>query len=641
MAATITELDSFASSEFYDNRTWLNQEHWQNFFGGSLPSGVVVDGALTVDGQYYSNALANYDVNASYKEFRSGSIMANGIHGNYVMGTYIPALTSSQVDRLIVARVYQLAGEVKIVGKTKIANDQGYTPANFAKKLLQDEATGCTRDETYYEIPLMYEIYGSYSYDLRRLYYLPRNNPMIAIDYSYSGATNLSADAGVLYGKGWVQVYGGMSYDIEIDNADISTNLYIYPVPACSNEPTIVYIKNNSAVNKDIRLPLSWKSMTYKYEWIDNWDGDNNSTYKYKELVANDKICLILTPFSADTSFGYTVTSKGMVEGFDPSDYYTKQEETTLLAAKADITYVDTGLASKANTADLGTLAGKNSVDYTTEVYNKPTLGSLASKDSVTLTTDVTGILPIANGGTGANSLGGIVQQIIDGTTTIYVNYLSGDDSTGDGTSDHPYKTIQKGIDSALPTNHVTIMILPGEYSETLTVDGKNLTFQGISDTEIKITQTSTSDPAITVKNGGFLQLLGKFTVSTKHEGILITSGSKVYYDALNTGNLLSVAITGNWSNYNRYCIASKGGEFKSVSNISLTIETSNDAVRGVLAQNGGYISIPSATLNIGTVVVFDAQGSIILYGSISGTHGTAAVASNGGIVSTGSHILS
>jgi len=40
-------------------------------------------------------------------------------------------------------------------------------------------------------------------------------------------------------------------------------------------------------------------------------------------------------------------------------------------------------LSTKANIADLGTLASKNSVSYSTEVTDKPTLGTLSSKDDV------------------------------------------------------------------------------------------------------------------------------------------------------------------------------------------------------------------------------------------------------------------
>lgn len=51
---------------------------------------------------------------------------------------------------------------------------------------------------------------------------------------------------------------------------------------------------------------------------------------------------------------------------------------------------VSTALSAKANSADLGSLATKNAVDYSTEVTNKPTLGDLADHNTVDYATEVT-----------------------------------------------------------------------------------------------------------------------------------------------------------------------------------------------------------------------------------------------------------
>lgn len=59
--------------------------------------------------------------------------------------------------------------------------------------------------------------------------------------------------------------------------------------------------------------------------------------------------------------------------------YYTENE-------------VDTLLGSKADTADLGSLAYESSVDYDTEVTGKPTLGALAGKDAADWSTDIDNI---------------------------------------------------------------------------------------------------------------------------------------------------------------------------------------------------------------------------------------------------------
>lgn len=52
----------------------------------------------------------------------------------------------------------------------------------------------------------------------------------------------------------------------------------------------------------------------------------------------------------------------------------------------SDQTDLQTALNAKANTADLGDLATQDTVDYQTEVTNKPTLGALAGMDSIDYT---------------------------------------------------------------------------------------------------------------------------------------------------------------------------------------------------------------------------------------------------------------
>lgn len=563
MAVTTTELANFVNAAFFDNRTWLNQENWQNFFGGSLPSGVIVEGGLQADGQYYSNALALQAVNSSYKAFRPGKIIANGIYAEYNASTNIPVVTSSQVDRLIVARVYLQSGEVKIVGKTKIAQDAGYTTQVFAGMLLQDESLGCDRDDVYYDIPLVYEIYGGNSYDLRRLYYLPTpQSPFLTIPYSYADATSITDGAGVLYGKGYVNVFGGMAYDIEIAAGDTSTSLLINPQPSCSEKPMIVSVVNNSSVTKEIRLPLGYKGLTLSYEWIDNWDVQSGqNAYRYRDLVADDKMVLCFTPFKSDTSFGFTVASKGMTEGIDPDDYFTKVQTAALLAEKADTDDVNAALALKANTADLGALATQNAADYVTQLTNKPTLGSLASKNSVDLGTDVTGILPVANGGTGGSDLAGLIASVF-APHTYYVNPTNGSDSNN-GTQANPFKTIQKAVDSSGFCT-MSIINVTGISTENVTIpNGKT----------VKIVGGFTLSGSITVDGGTlYLQSTSTVTISTStHDGVL---------SAINEGSIIILP----------YII---GGSQNPVLNVS-------NSYTGSALNSGGYGFF---TKNLGTII--------------------------------------
>jgi len=58
----------------------------------------------------------------------------------------------------------------------------------------------------------------------------------------------------------------------------------------------------------------------------------------------------------------------------------------TITGTMSDQTDLQDALDAKANTADLGDLATKDTVDYTTDVTNKPTLGDLAALDSIDYT---------------------------------------------------------------------------------------------------------------------------------------------------------------------------------------------------------------------------------------------------------------
>lgn len=537
MAITTTEYANFEKKAFFDNREWLNQENWQMYFGGSLPSGVLVDGKLETSGIDYTSALSRQLISSSYIQFRAGSILANGIYASFAGGISIPTIRSSEVDRLFVARVYITAGNVKIVGMTKIAAEYGFTPAIFAKMLLQDESLAMSRNTTYYDIPLLYEIFGGDSYDLRRLIYLPGQAPDCAFEYNYADTTNTGTIPGVLYGRNFMQIYGGMNYICKFKSTDTADYFYIYPHPACSEKSASVKLENNSSVAKQIRIPLLWKSMQYSYSWLESWETDPNSRYLYKELVAGDKMTLIFTQNGHQTAFDYIVTNKSSVGGgsIDPEDYFTKQEISALLLLKANVDDVDNALALKENITNLHDLAYQNSVNYITQVDNKPTLGALAGKDQANLTTDVTGILPIENGGTGANNLVGIMSAIIGEGKTYYVSPDGNDNNSG--TSASPFRTIQKAVDSSGLARTI-IMVRDGIYTENIVIppykhilinpsaeSGRNL--------NITISPTDTSKPTITIY-GRLLLNWGTFSISAASSNCIQVCEGGVFKNVIN-----------------------------------------------------------------------------------------------------------
>ena len=78
--------------------------------------------------------------------------------------------------------------------------------------------------------------------------------------------------------------------------------------------------------------------------------------------------------------------------------------------------------------------------------------------------------------------------------------YLSdvGDDDLGNGSSEAPYLTIQKGIDEAYHMD--TVMVLDGIYTGGVTIDNKQISLIGESMTDTKLNVPIT-EPNISILN--------------------------------------------------------------------------------------------------------------------------------------------
>ncbi len=88
-----------------------------------------------------------------------------------------------------------------------------------------------------------------------------------------------------------------------------------------------------------------------------------------------------------------------------------------------------------------------------------------------------------------------LLTQLIGGT--VFVS-ATGDDDSGDGSSDAPYLTIQKGIDEADAMD--TVMVLDGIYTGGLLIDNKQLSLIGESMTDTKINVPIT-EPNISIRD--------------------------------------------------------------------------------------------------------------------------------------------
>lgn len=587
MAITTTEYANFEKKAFFDNREWLNQENWQMYFGGSLPTGVLVKGKLESSGVDYTSALSRQVLNANYIGFHAGSILADGIFATYEGGNSIPVINSGDVDRLFVARVAVTAGTIKIIGMTKVAAEYGYTPVLFAKMLLQDESLAMTRNTETYDIPLCYEIFGGDVFDLRRLIYLPGQSPDVEINYNRTDVTNSATIPGILYGRDFVQIYGGMNYNVNFVSGDTSTSFYVYPNPSCSEKQAVVKLANDSSTAKQIRIPLKWKGLEFAYSWLESWDADPNNRYLYKELVAGDRMTMIFTPNGHETAFNYAVTNKSSASGggIDSEDYFTKQEIAAQMVLKANVSDMNDALAQKEDKTALGSLAYQSQADYVSQVINKPTLGALASKDQVNIATEVNGILPIANGGTGASDFAGIVSNMfID--ITFYVDDDNGSDTTGDGSSSNPFKSIQFAIDKVGYLQKGTIKIKSGSYVLSTAINiprYKRIVFETISNSEY-VTISRNSGYELTVE--GELEIAcGNYLISN---GIYCTNGGKlIIRDHKGAGSNLIFTVINTKTLY-----AYNNGEILSFYNVSASSSSLNPSRANITLTNNSGICI-------------------------------------------------
>lgn len=330
-------------------------------------------------------------------------------------------------------------------------------------------------------------------------------------------------------------------------------------------------------------------------------------------------------------------------ETYSKSEAYSKTEVDTALGDKADSSSVytkseaDTKIGTKEDKSALGSLAYKSSLSYDA-LSNKPTLGTLAGKNKASLSGDVTGVLPINNGGTGANltrSPRAIVYlekndsaDLFEANPTLGVYGVLPTSRGGTGTSNitNLYKDVRNYIKS---------------FGEKIYVstNGSN-TNDGSEEHPVR-----TIDKAI--------ELIGD-----RVEGTIEIASGTYYEDVLIFNKASRYIIIGNGARIipsNFFVIRSSMhifGDLRITSDVTL-----QDDGRIIAGQSGnegtltvdGYISAHFSTCYLNNVVCDNSDGSalysnggLVIYKSLSGNYQSAGRATNGGIISTGDgHIFS
>lgn len=203
---------------------------------------------------------------------------------------------------------------------------------------------------------------------------------------------------------------------------------------------------------------------------------------------------------------------------------------------------------------------------------------------------------------------------------TIYVS-TSGNDSSGDGSSSYPFRTIQKAIDSApknLDGKTITINIASGTYSEDIVVSGfyggslrmqvDTITFNSISvyESRIIINGTSVTIAASGKTHGVYCHRdsniiwQSNLTINGSEHGLYIGYGSRLNLRGTTTINSCTFAISCNFASI--VYVASLGGS------------RNNNGVQCA----GGIISVGSIVASMASTLYTTSYGGRIFTGSQS-----------------------
>ena len=597
------------NTAFFDNVTWLNQANWQNYFGKTLPNGVIVDGCLKLASNGYT-LTGTMDVTSDESNviIGTGAVMANGLYAENNAVVQIPHVTSAESTKLICVKFDLAMAKASIITKTSVL-DSGANVADAITALNLDESYLCTRNTEVYEIPLAFDTYAYGTIDLRRLVYAPSGKKHhLAITTS---GTNQNPEIGVVRGRGHCQLYGGTAYNIAITNADSGQYFDIYPIFPASNEPIIIKIDNLSGSYKNIVLNYNGNQFHLTYEWTDSWQTE--SFGKYLSLANNTAMVIVLVPCDIGSNgASYAVLTKATASGgggdIDPETIYTKQEINAMMDQKASLTYVNTELAKKEFTTNLKDLAYQDKVDYLTQVNNIPTLGALADHNTVNYITEVTNKPS---------------EEI-----TVYVDTVNGIDSPSRGKKVTPFKTVQYAVDFI--ASRGTIILSTGSCSENIVIPhNKFIEFQ-VTDLSYDNAlvgypftfSTTKWNPIFKVYgtlwfNTGEYTLLGNnntYELIEIYGHVYITGGSSTDGHGNHYSNM---TIINNGDPNTHYCISVLQGGRLSVHN-KINLHGSNGIK--CLGITSIFPTAESLTVDL-THWVFEVKSGIVLYGDLTGDY--------------------
>lgn len=242
--------------------------------------------------------------------------------------------------------------------------------------------------------------------------------------------------------------------------------------------------------------------------------------------------------------------------------------------------------------------------------------GTLAYKDDVSNDDK----LYVRKNGAWAELVKKIPTNEIENTDIeIYVS-TSGNDTTGDGSENKPYRTIQKAVDMAVSGIFTKININNGTYGEAVVVSGKNIFLNAsVSNNYVEIDATQSNNElsgTLQITNNSKVIMTDAFRLRGMRP-LIINNNSDVYIDnKYGLSFILSSTITGS-SNGSALSISNNSKFSSNVENF--TIQGDNGYASLVLVTGGSSAYFYSLYNNINTELYANhydlvSNGSIIIY---------------------------
>lgn len=203
------------------------------------------------------------------------------------------------------------------------------------------------------------------------------------------------------------------------------------------------------------------------------------------------------------------------------------------------------------------------------------------------------------------------------GNIVVYVS-PSGNDTSGDGSSTLPYRTISKALQS-IPSNFngasVSLNIAAGTYNESVVISnhsGGALQITGVSSASVTVNSLVVDACSVSVSNIN-LTIKASPGLTVRNGGMFVSTG-----DVSVTGGSVGVSVLNN-------------------AQVSLNVAKISKVTTGISARNNGRVFVFQLNLTTVGTGMTATDGGRIAYGYANGSPNSAMTAtSTGGRIYTG-----